>query len=87
MNWFDVIKEILSSDAGSFGFVVFVLLLIAWAIHKITAYTTEWRMRAQGLDKLEGKVENLAKYVIKKTYGEAKLFMNSLLNAENDSRN
>lgn len=60
MNLFDILKEILGSPAGSFGFVFFVLALIAWVIHKVTEFITVWRMKEKGLDKLEGKVDALA---------------------------
>lgn len=60
MNWFELIKEILGSSAGSFGFVVFVLILIGWVIYKITKFTTSWSMKEKGLDKLESKVDTLS---------------------------
>lgn len=60
MNWLEIIKEILGSSAGSFGFVVFILLLIGWVIYKITNFTTSWSMKEKGLDKLESKVDALS---------------------------
>lgn len=58
MNWIELIKEILGSDAGSFAFVFFCLLLIGWAIYKITSFTTVWRMKEDEIDKLDGKVDS-----------------------------
>lgn len=60
MEWLELIKNILSSDAGSFGFVFFVLLLIAWVIYKITRFITTWENKEKGLDKLENKVDTLS---------------------------
>lgn len=53
MNLFDILKEILGSPAGSFGFVFFVLALIAWVIHKVTEFITVWRMKEKELCGLE----------------------------------
>jgi hypothetical protein len=60
MNWLELVKEILGSSAGSFAFVLFVLLLMCWVIHKITNFTTIWNMKEKGLDKLESKVDTLS---------------------------
>lgn len=63
MNWFELIKEILGSTAGSFGFVVFCLMLLGWVIYKITKFTTTWNMKEKGFDKLESKVDDLTSEV------------------------
>lgn len=34
--WYDIIKDVLSSDAGSFGFVFFALSLIGWVRRRST---------------------------------------------------
>nr|DAE37636.1 MAG TPA: hypothetical protein [Caudoviricetes sp.] len=41
----ELLKSILGSPAGSFGFVLFILILAGWVIHKITKYTTEWNCK------------------------------------------
>ena len=64
MNWFELLKDILGSPAGSFGFVVFILLLIGWIIHKITVFITVWNVKEKGLDKLESKVDILSSDIV-----------------------
>lgn len=53
--WYDILKDILGSSAGSFGFVFFTLSLIGWVIYKITTFITVWRMKEKELDKLEDR--------------------------------
>lgn len=55
--WYDILKDILGSTAGSFGFVFFTLTLIGWVIYKITTFITVWRMKEKELDKLEDKAD------------------------------
>ncbi len=54
----ELIREILGSAAGSFGFVLFMLLLAGWVIYKITKYTTEWTCK---LDAVKELSDNLKK--------------------------
>ncbi|WP_288817633.1 hypothetical protein [uncultured Alistipes sp.] len=59
MGW-ELVKSAIESPAGSFAFVFFVLLLIAWLIFMATKYTTQWSMKMKGVDKLEQKIESIS---------------------------
>lgn len=54
--WYDILKDILSSDAGSFSFVFFTLTLISWVIYKVTVFVTVWKIKKEEMNKLNDKV-------------------------------
>ncbi|MBR5476660.1 MAG: hypothetical protein IKV17_07580 [Bacteroidaceae bacterium] len=54
--WYDILKDILSSDAGSFSFVFFTLSLISWVIYKVTVFITVWKIKKEEMHKLNDKV-------------------------------
>lgn len=60
MNWIELIKEILGSNAGTFAFVLFSLLLIGWVVYKITSFTTVWKMKENEIEKLDDKVDTFS---------------------------
>lgn len=55
----DVILSIIQSPAGSFAFVVGILFLCGWIIHKVTKMTVETSDKMKGIDKLESKVDSM----------------------------
>lgn len=54
--WYDILKDISSSDAGSFSFVFFTLSLISWVIYKVTVFITVWKIKKEEMNKLNDKV-------------------------------
>lgn len=71
MGFMDIIRTILTSDAGSFAFVVGLLLLAAWVLITVTKAKTQWEDRKEGLDKLENRVGEIMSNIhyIKATLG------------------
>lgn len=55
----DIIKSIIASPAGSFGFVVGVLFLAGWIIAKISKVVTIANMKSQNVDKLENNLDTI----------------------------
>ena len=59
----DVIKEILSSEAGSFSFVLGLLILAGWMVYYVTKFTTKISMKSEifseRMDKTESNVASI----------------------------
>ena len=56
----EIFKTIITSSAGSLGFVVGFVLLCGWLIIKVTKATTQWEDKQKGIEKLEGRVEAIS---------------------------
>ena len=54
--WYDILRDVLSSDAGSFSFVFFTLSLISWVIYKVSVFVTVWKIKKEEMSTLNDKV-------------------------------
>ena len=62
--WYDIIREILCSDVGSFAFVFFGLALVCWIVYKITEFITKWKMKEDGINKMGDKIEIISNNLV-----------------------
>ncbi len=65
MNVFNLLKSILQSDAGSFGFVVGILILAFWLVHwitkKVTSILGDHSIIVKSLTKQEQHIDDIRK--------------------------